>query len=183
MNNMCKYGIITIIAIIAVSFIFPLYPVSANGDPDSHLKATVYELSEGSNFAVKDATKADKFFYGDPGIGSMSIDGDIHDITSYNGFAAYSSVGYLKLRFYYDGSYRTEDKDKWNISDSDDKKISGCEVDKIKSGAILVQSSSDGESWEKTYSLSDIFDKNRSELTDFYTIPGNRIADGLMMIR
>ena len=178
MKKWCKNSIIVIITILVVSFIFPLYAVSANDVSDGNVEVTSYELKDESNFAIKDATKVNKFFYGDVSIGYMSIDGDVNEKTSYNGFTAYPSIGDLKLKFNYDGSYHTNNKDKWNISDSDDKKISGCEVDKIKSGAILVQSSLDGENWEKKFSLSDIFDKNLSCLKDFYTISEKDIRKG-----
>lgn len=138
-----------------------------------------YEISEGEDFAVSNGTKVDKFCYDDMSIGSFSINGDIAEESEYGDFHAVSATGDLILGYKYNGLHQSANEEEWNLVSSNEKSISGCDTDgKIKMGAVLVQSSLDGENWEKEYALTDIFDSNITSLSGFYTITENCLKSG-----
>ena len=178
MKRKTVYNVFILTMTLFILVIMPARIVSAD-NLSVHLESTGYAIKENSSYAVKNGTKTDIFVFGEKTLGTLSIDGEILETQPYNNVTAYTAVDELRFRYYYDGDYQNDNKNDWNLTDSDAKKISGCDTDgKIKCGGLLVQSSSDGENWDKEIVKTDVFSSNKSELTDFYTINEKEIRKG-----
>lgn len=173
----------SVIVCTVLIFIFPMQNVSAE---TQKLTAVRYELDKDVSFSVGGGERLsdkDDFVYGGHSLGSLSINGKATAEGRYNDFYAYAATGDLTLRYAPSLSdYKTSNEKNWTLIDSDAEKISGVDLGgDIDMGAILVQRSSDGNSWDeyKPVSKTDVFDDNKSELTNFYTIKVSDIKKGM----
>lgn len=159
------------------SALFTLLPAQSVAAVSQKLEAARYELDENASFSVGGGTRLsdkDKFRYGAFSMGELSLDGNVTAADKYNNYNAYEATGDITIRYSPSISeYKTSDEEKWHLKDSDAEKISGVDLDgDIDMGAVLIQSSSDGENWGeyKPASKRDVFGDNRSDLTSLAVI-------------
>ena len=133
--------------------IMPFLNGSANAVGSNYkISGNSFELSDDSGFNTSGKKATSRMCYGAGSIGELVIAGSINNQTTYNNWDAIGATGALSLTYTYNGAYQTDDKDTWNISSSTGKTINGNDIDeKIEKGAIVVERSLDGNSWDTVY--------------------------------
>ena len=145
------------------------------------LNANIYEsMGDESDHNTSNEKKVNRFSYGGSSLGSMSLSGSFNDLSSFNGFAAYSATGQLTIGYQYKGEYQSGDKEKWNIISDDGKEVSGQSLSKkIGEGTIIVQKSTNGLTWENAVDpIRDVFTSDDNDLSNLYTISDEELKRG-----
>lgn len=120
------------------------------------------------------------------------LSGDIDSLTTKNGFDSYAvkndNLKILINTDYGKDLYAQTDSTKWHIIEDKAKTVDGTELsEKIKTGAIIVQTSKDGRTWINSATETDIFNKydtinnrtvNGESLGAFYKATNVQLANG-----
>lgn len=140
-----------------------------------------YEMKENSGFIVSEDYSVDFFAYGNTSIGKFKLNGNFGADSKHNGYNAYTASGDVKFSYVFDSTYKTDNKNSWNLCDSSEKSVDGINTKNIKNGAIVVQKSSTGNSndWKNVKTINDSFDKDILDLSEFYTIKEADIKKGV----
>lgn len=124
--------------------------------------------------------------------GNFSLVGDIKKAADKDGISAFDAEGTVdeatgedqsevSFLYSYDDSLLNADESKdWKLYSADAKKIGDLSLDeKIGNGAIIVQSSFDGESWCTDLISTDVFKTTSENESDtFYTTTVNQLVNG-----
>lgn len=138
-------SLVTIVMVCSILFSLSMLAYAASYQPDGK----IYELPEDANYSTSGHSEANSFSYGRSSMGELCLSGTISEESAYNGRIAYSTSGPVTFGYQYDGAFHTDNKDAWNIYSDGGKTVNGIEVPKkVKSGAIIIQKSSDGVNWE-----------------------------------
>ena len=135
----------------ALAMVLSLLPVSAFAqEAELEVSGTVYEFERSDNYDLSSG----EYAYDAGTIGTFTISGDILASSTTGGVPSYcAGDGNLSFYYNYDSSNVPS-----SVTDDYSKAIDGCELDSsIRSGAIIVQISSDGENWSKVYEATDVF--------------------------
>ncbi len=113
-------------------------------------------------------------------LGNMMIGGEILDITEKNGVPAFKmSGGGTSLYYIYGDEYLNAEKDEWHLTDDDGKKVDSINLNsKIKKGAIILQTSRDGETWVNEYNETNIFKATPVQTDSFYSANDMQLTNG-----
>lgn len=124
--------------------IFPLC-VSAK-DKTETILGKLYEFEKGSKYEFLDST-ASKTTNSDFGI--FTITGNIKSISAVNGISAYEVAdGNVLIDYSLGNKYKGESTDSWYLIDDKSKKVGNETLEEnIMKGAIILQTSLDGNSW------------------------------------
>jgi len=160
---------ILVMTILACAFSLNIYKVNAAGI-NYPVAGISYELTDSSGF--KPSGKEQEILcFGEKSIGTFGVQGNIKKQSTYDGYVAFGTVDELILGYNYDGSYQTKNKEAWNLTSSNEKKINDITIDKkIGKGAIIVENSLNGKEWALVHSITDIFDKDKKAMDAFYNI-------------
>ncbi len=140
-------------------------------DEGEHKHSSGYDFDEAS--AVTDVNSSDTF-------GHFSISGDLIDVS---GDASTFEVGEYSsqiVTFSYDigDSVFPNSKDEWNIISDNSKVIDDINTSKkIKHGAIVVQTSLDGNNWVTNYEYTDAL-VSGNNFVDFYSTNDIQLLNG-----
>ena len=113
-------------------------------------------------------------------IGELSVSGDMEEAGEKDGFKQYTvDSGNLTLSYKFDASILDTADTDWHLTEDKSKKVDSFVLDKnISKGAIIVQSSKDGESWITDYQMSDAF-KTADAISDsIYTTKDVQLENG-----
>lgn len=141
------------------------------------ISASVYEFSAKDNYIFSDAyasaTEKDA-------LGDFSISGDIEDAGEKDGFKQYTvDSGNLTLSYKFDSSILDAADTEWHLIEDKTKKVDSFSLDKnISKGAIVVQSSKDGENWITDYQQCDAFKTADSLGDSLYTTKDVQLENG-----
>lgn len=175
MNTALKASILAIGIILAV--VLNVYHVDAK-ESCRAVSGKGYELLDANGFSVS-GKGTSTLCFGRESIGQLSLQGTVVKTSTYEGYTAYGATDVLSMSYTYDGAYQEKDKSIWNLTSSDEKMINGYPVDKkIDMGAILVQRSQDGKTWEAAYSDTNIFAKRKKLEDSVYNISMEDIKEG-----
>lgn len=149
-------------------------------DPDGESVSPVsYEFDNGDYYFSASEPIA-MMSFGKQAIGSLIVSGHLTGSTEFNGVQAFGvQDGQVSFSYVYDDMFISEDNPYHVISDKGNK-IDGIKLSaKIEKGALLIQKSSNGDSWEFCANpVLNLFESNRSGITDFYTPDGTDVAKG-----
>ena len=121
--------------------------ISANaGEKTESLTGKLYEFEKGSKYEIS-STASRKSTTSD--FGSLKITGDMNPISDINGVNAYEvSDGNVTIDYFLGNEYSGENTDFWYLVDDKSKKIDTETIEEdIMKGAIILQTSLDGNSW------------------------------------
>lgn len=140
-----------VLSMFVAAFIVNPLPALAS---DTQLKGTQYRFDDDCNYAIKDA-KEQINLYGSTQFGKISLDGDVTSIDDVNNVQAFRvNTGTVSI------NYAIDIDEKLDVVDDKVKKVSNAELDSyVLSGAIIVQSSLDGENWVLDKVYTDILDE------------------------
>lgn len=173
---MIIYCCVSIIVTTLLSFFlgFNIYATSL------YIDGVSYEMSDETGYDISSISSKNTLCYGAKSIGKLSVIGELELHKSYNGFKAYGISDNLKLSYIYNGEYHSDEKDEWNISDSNEKTVNGAGLKKkVRDGAIVVQTSKDGKNWTTASQKTDVFTKKASDINEFCTIETDFVRDGM----
>lgn len=142
-----------------------------------------YEFSKDAGFDLPaDQKPVGRFSYGKTAMGKVTLAGAINRETTLNGWTAYGVNGPVTFGYSYDGSYQEENPDRWHIFENcTEKSILGIPVSKkVKTGAVIIQKSEDGVTWENaTKPVADFFHDNPTGSENLYVTPESEIMNGM----
>lgn len=153
-----------------------------NNDGDSEIvPGMVYQFGEKGNYILSDADDSYSTNSGTESDGQFIITGNISSINERNGIPEYAvNGGTLTFSFIYDDLLKaSEDED--HLVDDNAKKVNGTALNsEIKKGALIVQTSKDGEIWfnvpGKTF--TNMFKDNPDGFKEFYTTTDVQMVNG-----
>lgn len=141
------------------------------------IPGSVYEFSAKDNYiffgSSASATEQDA-------LGDFSISGDMEDAGEKDGFKRYTvDSGNLILSYKFNSSILDAADTDWHLIEDKTKKVDSFSLDRnISKGAIIVQSSKDGESWFTDYQLCDAFKTADSIGDSIYTTKDVQLENG-----
>ena len=139
--------------------------------------SSIYETDEAGEYLS--GSRVNLFSYGKGSIGELFIYGNITERSSYDGYTAFAAGKDIVMRYKYDGSYQSKEKEEWNLKSDKGKSVGDIELQKkIALGAVVIQKSSDGKNWtDAREAITDFFDKN-SGLVEIGSISSVDIKNG-----
>ncbi len=184
MRNIRKQLALTLL-FACVIVLLPCVGITSGKEKKESLSSVNYEVGEGAKYQFAKENKVTSFAYSNKGIGSFYIQGLINDSSEYNGVKAYGTSGIINFGYDYGGGYNTDDKTNWNLAKSgwfkSEIKIGDEEIKtskNIDNGAIVVQKSTDGNTWENVASLSNAFGDKTSGRDWLYTTTEDELKQG-----
>lgn len=110
------------------------------------LAGALYEFSEDSEYEISEITSTK---ITNSNFGTFDITGNMKSIDNVNGIKSYEiSDGNVTINYLLENKYVGDKKDDWYLNDDSTKKVDGIELEeKIKKGAIIIQTSLDGTTW------------------------------------
>lgn len=135
-------------------------------EPATTLLGKVYRFTDDNDYEFS-STKSSGVTTVDNTLGVLAITGDAKDEGAKSGFQTYTvSTGNLSVVYQFNSKILNASDDEWHIIENNSKKVDNFSIGKkIKSGAIIIQSSSDGKKWFTDTELTDVF-KSRNTLKD-----------------
>ena len=122
-----------------------------------------YMFSESENF--RESSDSETY-------GSFFIIGDIADTSDLNGLPSYGVDGNeLLLSYIYEDSVLNAKKEEWHLYEDDCETIDKIDLDEdIDKGAIVVQTSRDGEKWFTNKVFANVFEDTPVQTDPFYSV-------------
>lgn len=112
--------------------------------------------------------------------GTFSIAGDIKSAGDVNGFIAYDvNEGNIAFSYVTKTGLKDASVDAWHLVDDKTKNVNDVTLDKnILSGALILQSSFDGETWITDKTWTDILGEKSEFTSEFYTTNDIQLLNG-----
>ncbi len=128
-----------------------------------------------------DFTEKKQLYTDNYALGSLSIRGNIDEVTKKNGVPAYGvDSGVISFSYNYNGLFLDENENSFLIKDNGKKIDKTKKLDsKIGKGALVLLESSDQENWNlATNPIVDFFPSNPTGAVDFFTTSGPQLSQG-----
>lgn len=112
--------------------------------------------------------------------GSFTISGDLVLNGEQNGIPSFVvQNGNAELKYTYDSALLDADETEWHLVDDRTKIAAGIKLESnIKHGALILQTSRDGEKWVDDISLLDMFKETPEQNEAFYTTNSVQLTSG-----
>lgn len=129
-----------------------------------------YQVSSKSKFDIADAENTTSILQGS-NYGKFTLSGDINAISDINGFDAYEvKDSNVILSYTLNNTYQTDDENSWHLKDEKSNSIMGEKLESdILSGAVIIQTSFNGENWITDTVKTDIASDEADYTSDVYT--------------
>ncbi|MCC8102587.1 MAG: hypothetical protein LIP11_10135 [Clostridiales bacterium] len=141
----------------------------------------VYEFDEDGHYVLDEAVSSAETS-SDNTVGQLVISRDITTGESSDTVPAYTiNDGVITLSYTFDQSALNTDENDWCITDDKTKRVNDLQLDSnILSGALILQTSLDGETWitENISGSTDIFSEDFSLQEPFYTAVDIQLQNG-----
>ncbi len=163
---------VVISALVAGILSSVLTPQSAQAkETTKSVAGSLYRFDdEDSKYEISDF-QAYKVINNSTNYGTFTLSGNIKEKSQVNGFSAYEvSSGNVTFNYAVSNAFDTSDAESWHFMDDSSKTVDGQKLEeKILSGAVILQSSLDGESWITDSCFYDIADTESEFVEAFYT--------------
>lgn len=173
----------SIVSVVLISLILSLGTAGVQADVRTEsIPGNVYILDEKNSYDIEGEGVTKAAISSSSALGKLSISGELKKTSLKNGFDAFVvDSGNVSISYRFDEKKLNAAESDWHIVSDGGKEISNIPLkSKIESGAIIVETSLDGEKWigpdvEKT----NIFTKD-SSLSDapFYTTKDIQLVNG-----
>jgi len=139
----------------------------------------VYEFDKDSHYEY-DATKGAAGSNADNTYGSFSISGDLVPDSSVEGIPSFLvNSGQVGLTYSYADTLLNKAEEEWHLVEDKTKSVNDIKLDSnIKYGALILQTSKDGEKWVNDVALTDEFRKTPQQSESFYETKSTQLANG-----
>ena len=167
------------IASLAVFMLFCKIYSYAEDAMDYMVSPDTYEVQYPDVFDFSDEYKVHSFSYGQKELGSLSLTGEIENVTEYSGRMAYISDNTIEVHYTYGGELHSDDSTEWNICSADTVNIDDYVLkSKVSEGALVIQKSADGENWENAVDPTCSFLAKEKDNLIVYTIEDDERVAG-----
>ncbi|MDI9243199.1 hypothetical protein [Fusibacillus kribbianus] len=168
-------GLLTVVLLLIIAV--PAYAVAGT----DQIAVNAYEGEENAEFNEDSSYSVSQFCYGERSVGSFSIVGSKATNREIYGYAVYYASDGITLQYDYDGSYRTDVKENWNIVSSDEKSVNGISVSKkIGNGVLIVQKSYDRIKWENAIEpVCNFFTNKKIDRTNLCSVSEEDLRAGV----
>ena len=150
-NTINKMFSAIIAAVILMSFSF-ISPLTTNAKEQTvSIVGRVYEFEEKSEYEV-DSSKSTSTSENSQTLGQFSITGDISKEYTNKGFTAYEITDgtIISIQYKYDSTLKNASKSEWHLVEDGKNIVNKVDLgDDIDYGAVILQTSFDGEKWFK----------------------------------
>lgn len=174
--------IITLIMAMVISVSLANCQIVLAQEKTEVVTGTVYQFGEKGKYDISSADKSSSTDDGTESGGQFSISGDISSVTEKNGFPAYSvNGGTLTFSYLYDSDLLNASEDETHLVDDNSKKVNGLTLSSdIKKGALIIQTSKDGQIWFDVPNTmhTNIFKDSPDGLEAFYTTTDVQMFNG-----
>lgn len=113
-------------------------------------------------------------------LGVLSLSGDMTEDGSMGNYPKYTvNQGVFSICYTFDPDAFPEDTTAWHVSDDKTKQVNDVKLEKdILAGALIVQSSRDGELWQTDVSLTNIFVQDDEHQNPVFTANDIQLQNG-----
>lgn len=167
-------------AFVLAAFISIFIPVWALADSNSvGIAGDVYEFGEKDKYEF-DTTKGATGTNAENTYGTFSISGDLIPDASVEGVPSFLvNNGQIILTYSYLDKFWNKEDEEWHLVEDKSKEVNGIKMSSnIKNGAIILQTSRDGENWVDDTSLTNVFGENPKQEKTFYETKSTQLSNG-----
>jgi hypothetical protein len=138
------------------------------------------KIYEDNNNSYPEETAVQNFSYGKTAIGEFYFEGSVTKESTYKGYNAYAVEDTFSLAYGYDNSYQTKEKDNWNLVSDSSKSVAGIQLPKkMGKGAIIIQKSIDGSTWENAVDpIINFFENTKVDRSALYSVTDEDLKNG-----
>lgn len=178
------YGLPTrrfVAVLLCTIFLFAFIPIQAQATSTSvNVAGKVYEFAGKSNYDFSSAGTSPAATTAASTMGVFSISGEVKENGDMNGIPVYSvRRGNLTLRFTVKQSQLNLPAEKWHLIEDSSKNANGVKLDKkIGFGALILQTSVDGENWITDVAKSNVLTANSELREPFFTTKDVQLDNG-----
>lgn len=161
-------------------FIISSVPVQALAEDNAvGIAGDVYEFGEKDKYDF-DTMKGAAGTNAENTYGTFSISGDLMPDTSAEGVPSFLvNSGQISLTYSYTDKYLNKEDDEWHLMEDKIKDVNNIRLSSnIKNGAIILQTSRDGENWVDDISLTNVFEETPTQEESFYDTKSTQLANG-----
>lgn len=146
----CLVCVLTVLTMLAS--IWPL-PVTAK-DISLEIDGSIYEFADDTYYEISENAKTDG-----ESIGTLSVKGNMRESGNQESYKKYIvNNGLFTISYEFDQNKLDAVSTEWHIVDDKSKRVDGHSLNEnILSGAVIVQSSRDGQLWQTDAALTDVF--------------------------
>lgn len=138
-----------------------------------------YENTSNGTFDISENYKKTQLSYGKHSLGKLYINGDVSTKNNLDDTVSYPVNDNVSIYYLYDGSYHSNDENSWNLYSSDSKRVHNIDLQKkADNGAIVVQKSVDGETWETVKIICNAFEKKNTNKAVLWDTTYEEIKQG-----
>lgn len=148
-------------------------------DSKVQVSGTKYTLGEKETYDLENEGASSVITSGTE-YGTFSITGDIKEVTEFNGFKAYDvNSGNISFSYVTKSTLKDATDYNWHLIDDKSKKVVGVELDNsILSGALILQSSFDGQKWVTDKYWTDLQSEKSEFVSDFFSTNDIQLVNG-----
>jgi hypothetical protein len=174
-RKICKICTSTLIVFM---FFFNIILFTENGnvivyaaDTNTNVTGEYYEFEEKSNYEFSSIDSLTDAVTGENTFGVFSIAGNFEETGEKNGNHAYSvKDGNIDISYTFNQSFLNAEETEWHLIEDKSDKVDDIMLDEdIMQGALIIQSSLDGETWIDDKIQTDIFNEDTGFDEMFYT--------------
>ena len=173
-------AVIMMVAIAVMTFPNRIGSVVYAQDTTVSIEGKQYELEEKSKYAYLSGITPTNITSSGSQFGSFSITGNLTSISSVDGYTAYEiTSGLATLSYAPTGRVISAHENDWHLIEDKGNEVNGEKLDsKILSGAIILQTSIDGQRWINDSVKTNIAGSGTDYINDFYETPEIQLLNG-----
>ena len=144
------------------------------------LECLSYQTETDTSYKAKTSV-VEKMSYGRANIGPVKLDNSKGTINKWNDdIDAYSSTRDLTIQYGFEGNFKSNGTEKWNITSDGGKVVNNINLNKkIQDGSLIIRKSYDNVHWDHAIEpITNFFSNKKIDRTNLYTIPYEDLLKG-----
>lgn len=153
------------------------FPYNVNAvDKNTFIDAKIYEFNEKSEYEISSSEPASN----SKSLGKFIISGDVRSSDVKESFPAFEiSDGVLSFTYKYDDSLLNTSDTTEHLTIDNKKAVNGIDLEeKIQNGAVILQTSLDGQKWTVNYIQTNVFEDTPVQTEPFYETNDIQLLNG-----
>lgn len=172
-KNLCKLLSLFVMLLIFGTALESINVYAKNNN--EQITGKFYEFGEKSKYEIADSTTSSSV----TPLGQLNITGEFKPLTGTDIKQYDVSKGDLSLTYSFDSSILNNPKEKWHLFEDGTKTVNGIELDeKIKNGAIIVQTSLDNQKWVTDTIRTNAFTAEYNSSESIYSTKDIQLVNG-----
>lgn len=173
LRNKFFSSLVILMCVVAVMAFFPTSAFA--NESNTNITGKVYEFEKDAHYEISSASATNT-----PAIGAFSISGDFSVSGNMSDYAAYSvKSGNLAFSYEIEKSVLERPSTECHLVEDKTKTIDTVKTDEnIMTGAVVLQTSLDGETWTDDSVMTNVFGENSSFGDSFYNTKDIQLQNG-----